>query len=284
MSTLTKVFVVLVLVISLVYLGVSATLFAHRADYKNWWEKEKVAHADDVKKADVKVKEMEADAVAKAKTIADRDAAVAKAQGESENSKRELENLNTKFAKLSSDYTTLTALQDKLQANNNDLAVKNDNLNKYLGEEKKLREDAQRVRDTVQAELLASNDRLEKAYKDIAEMEKQLVSVSRDKNDIEQQLAYLRDRVPNIGDLAVEPKIDGVVLGVSDKVNLVLISVGSKDKVQVGFKFTVYRGSQYISKLVVDKVEDGWSACRELTDFRKDTIQQGDNVSTRVYD
>jgi peptidoglycan hydrolase CwlO-like protein len=284
MSTLTKVFVVLVLVISLVYLGVSATLFAHRADYKNWWEKEKVAHEATKTSMKKEIEGLNADIVSKGKTIADRDAAVAKAQGESENAKRELENLNTKFAKLSSDYTTLTALQEKLQANNNDLAVKNDNLNKYLGEEKKLREDAQRVRDTVQAELLASNDRLEKAYKDIAEMEKQLVEVSRSKNDIEQQLAYLRDRVPNIGDLAVEPKIDGLVLGVSDKVNLVLISVGQKDKVQVGFKFTVYRGSQYVSKLVVDKVEDTWAACRELTDFRKDTIQQGDKVSTRIYD
>ncbi|MCE9581517.1 MAG: hypothetical protein K8T20_03265, partial [Planctomycetes bacterium] len=73
-------------------------------------------------------------------------------------------------------------------------------------------------------------------------------------------------------------------LGVSDKVNLILISVGGKDKVQVGYKFTVYRGSQYVSKLVVDKVEDGWAACRELTDFRKDAVQQGDNVSTRVFD
>lgn len=143
---------------------------------------------------------------------------------------------------------------------------------------------AEKTRDTLHAELLTANDRLEKAYKDIAEMEKQLVDVSRAKNDIEQQLAYLRDRVPNLGDLAVEPKIDGVVLGVSDKVNLILISVGGKDKVQVGYKFTVYRGSAYVSKLVVDKVEDGWAACRELTDFRKDAIQQGDNVSTRVFD
>src|ERR1043166_3713409 len=37
--------------------------------------------------------------------------------------------------------------------------------------------------DSLQAELLASNDHLEKAYKDIAEMEAQLVSVSRLKND-----------------------------------------------------------------------------------------------------
>lgn len=284
MSTLTKVFVVLVLVISLVYLGVSATLFAHRVDYKAKLN-DKTKEFDEYKTTVSKDKAaLEADIVAKVKEIQARDQAVLTAKGEAESAKRELENLNTKFNTLNTNYNTLVAEQQKLQANNNDLSLRNENLNKQLGEEKKLREDAQRVRDTVQAELLAANDRLEKAYKDIAEMEKQLVDVSRAKNDIEQQLAYLRERVPNIGDLAVEPKIDGVVLGVSDKVNLILISVGGKDKVQVGYKFTVYRGSQYVSKLVVDKVEDGWAACRELTDFRKDAVQQGDNVSTRVFD
>jgi hypothetical protein len=284
MSTLTKVFVVLVLVISLVYLGVSATLFAHRVDYKAKLN-DKTKEFDEYKVTVSKDKAtLEADILAKVKEIQARDQAVLTAKGEADSAKRELENLNTKFNTLNTNYNTLVAEQQKLQANNNDLSLRNENLNKQLGEEKKLREDAQRVRDTVQAELLAANDRLEKAYKDIAEMEKQLVDVSRAKNDIEQQLAYLRERVPNIGDLAVEPKIDGVVLGVSDKVNLILISVGGKDKVQVGYKFTVYRGSQYVSKLVVDKVEDGWAACRELTDFRKDAVQQGDNVSTRVFD
>jgi chromosome segregation ATPase len=51
--------------------------------------------------------------------------------------------------------------------------------------EEKLRDLGERAvsaflaRDRVQAELLAANDRLEKAYKDIAEMEKQLIDVRR---------------------------------------------------------------------------------------------------------
>jgi hypothetical protein len=30
--------------------------------------------------------------------------------------------------------------------------------------------------------------------------------------------------------------------------------------------------------------EDSWAACREIVEFRKSEIQQGDNVSTRVFD
>lgn len=284
MSTLTKVFVVLVLVISLVYLGVSATLFAHRVDYKDKWEVEKADHQKDADTWKGDKGKLEADIQAKAKEILAQQELAKASDNRAQEAGRERDAVRADFTKLKGDYTALVAEQQKLQSNNNDLVTRNENLNKQLAEEKKLREDAQRVRDTVQAELLASQDRLEKAYKDIAEMEKQIVEVSRAKNDIEQQLDYLRARVPNVGDLAVEPKVDGIVLGVSDKVNLVLISVGGRDKVQVGFKFTVYRGSTYVSKLVVDKVDDQWAACRELTEFRKDTIQQGDSVSTRVFE
>lgn len=284
MSTLTKVFVVLVLVISLVYLGVSATLFAHRVDYKEKWESEKDLHAKNTDAWKSEKGKLEADIQTKAKEILAQSEAAKAADNRAQEAVRERDAVRADFNKLKGDYTALVAEQQKLQNNNNDLAQRNENLNKQLGEEKKLREDAQRVRDTVQAELLASQDRLEKAYKDISQMEIQIVEVSRAKNDIEQQLAYMRERMPNVGELGVEPKIDGIVLGVSDKVNLVLISVGGKDKVQVGFKFTVYRGSTYVSKLVVDKVDDQWAACRELTEFRKDTIQQGDSVSTRVFD
>ncbi len=136
---------------------------------------------------------------------------------------------------------------------------------------------AEKVRDALDAELLAAHDRLEKAYKDILEMEAQLVEVSRQKNRLEDEY-----RMPRLPDRP--PVINGVVLGVSNKVNLVLISVGSRERVAVGDSFYVLRGDQYISKLVVDKVEDGWAACKELTDFRKDEIQQGDKVTTHAFD
>jgi hypothetical protein len=52
MSTLTKVFVFLVFLLSLVYLGVSATLFSYRIDFKAKWEKEKTDRKADVEARD----------------------------------------------------------------------------------------------------------------------------------------------------------------------------------------------------------------------------------------
>jgi hypothetical protein len=134
------------------------------------------------------------------------------------------------------------------------------------------------------AKLQAASECLKKAYADIAGMEKQMIDVSRLKNDLEQQQAYLQERSHGMGDLAIEPKIDGKVQRISERTGLIRISVGRKDLVQVGYRFTVYRGSSYVSKVVVEKVGESWSECRELTDFRKDVIEKGDSVSTRVFD
>ncbi len=117
----------------------------------------------------------------------------------------ELTAADSRFLALNSDYILLVAEQQKLQSNNTDLDKRAENLNAQLAAEKSIREDAQRVRDTVRAELLASNDRLEKAYKDIALLQVKVLDSSKAKNDIEGQLSYLRERVPNIGDLGADP-------------------------------------------------------------------------------
>jgi hypothetical protein len=151
-----------------------------------------------------------------------------------------------------------------------------------LAEESRLRRRVAVERDASAAELLTAHDRLEKAYKDIADMEKQLVDVSRMKNKLEKELEELRKGWPE--PYFPDRKIDGVVLGVSDKVNLVLISVGGKEEVRVGMTFFVTRDGEFVSQLIVDKVEDGWAACREMTEFRKKKIEQGDIVSNLKYD
>lgn len=61
------------------------------------------------------------------------------------------------------------------------------------------------------------------------------------------------------------------------------ISAGSRQGVAVGYTFVVYRGSQYVSKLVVECVADDVSVCRELRDFQKDPIRPGDIVTTNNF-
>lgn len=91
--------------------------------------------------------------------------------------------------------------------------------------------------------------------------------------------------VSNIGDLAVEPKIDGRVIGLRPRTGIVFISAGSESGLWRGAKFTVMRGDLYVSVLVADHIEPGWSGCHEETDWRKpenNGPQLDDEVTTRL--
>lgn len=89
---------------------------------------------------------------------------------------------------------------------------------------------------------------------------------------------------PNIADMETEPKIDGDVLFIHGERPLFLISAGADQKAARGMKFTVYRGSEYVSKLVVVELGARFAVCRELDEFRKSSIRPEDPVSTRVFD
>ena len=78
------------------------------------------------------------------------------------------------------------------------------------------------------------------------------------------------------------PKIDGRVVGVSTKINLLVISVGEEEGVKVGFEFTIYRGNTYVGKMVVEKVYPHQAAGHWVQEKTKDKILPGDSVTTKI--
>jgi hypothetical protein len=77
--------------------------------------------------------------------------------------------------------------------------------------------------------------------------------------------------------------IHGAVVGISDKVNLLMINVGKDDNVKVGYEFFVYRRTSFVGKLVVEKLYSRQSACRVVLVMSKENIMLGDLVYTYVY-
>ncbi len=80
------------------------------------------------------------------------------------------------------------------------------------------------------------------------------------------------------------PAIDARVAAVKTDVQptLVLLSVGSEDKVQKGFHFSVYRETEFIGKVVVEKVLEDSCGCRVLFTKEGASIQPGDSAATRL--
>ena len=73
---------------------------------------------------------------------------------------------------------------------------------------------------------------------------------------------------------------DGVVLGTRPELNLVMISLGAAQGVKPGFRFTISRGDQYISKVQIERVYPDMSSGRLM--LKKGEVQVHDEVKSRV--
>ena len=128
-----------------------------------------------------------------------------------------------------------------------------------------------------------------------AALEKDLAEVRKDYSDTKQRLLDMqlvmeeleRQGIP-VGTLVVNhkpvPPINGKVAGVKTDVSpaLVLLTVGKDDKVEKGFQFTVYRGAEFVGKVVVEKVNADSAGCRVLFSAPGKVIKAGDDVATRL--
>jgi hypothetical protein len=121
-----------------------------------------------------------------------------------------------------------------------------------------------------------------------------LAAIQRDKRQVEDDLAVATSRIEGLlqkgvpvhqilgtDAAALQPKIaDAQVLAVRPDVNLVMISVGSQQNVKPGYQFVISRGSEYVSKVQVEKVYPDMCSARVIDGFGKSEIQVHDEAKS----
>jgi len=78
----------------------------------------------------------------------------------------------------------------------------------------------------------------------------------------------------------IPPKVDGVVLDVSDK-DLLEISIGADDGLKVGHSLDVYRGNTYLGRIVIKKTNPDRAVGQVKKELQRGQIKRGDRVTTR---
>lgn len=74
----------------------------------------------------------------------------------------------------------------------------------------------------------------------------------------------------------------GKVLVINKDYNFVVINLGSKDGVEIGEVFSIYRNNKYIGEVKVEKVHDSMSAAGFLSTEIKGKIREGDKAVQRI--
>jgi hypothetical protein len=63
--------------------------------------------------------------------------------------------------------------------------------------------------------------------------------------------------------------------------NIVVLSIGRDDAVKPGYEFTVFRGSEYVARVVIDKVEKDFCSGYSKKEVEKMPISVGDDATTK---
>jgi len=78
----------------------------------------------------------------------------------------------------------------------------------------------------------------------------------------------------------IPPKVEGEVVNVSEK-DLLEISIGSDDGLKPGHKLDVYRGNQYLGRIVVKKTDPDKAVGQVMRELQRGQIKRGDRVTTK---
>jgi len=286
MSTLTRVLIVVIFVMSLVYLGISAALFSYRVDYKDMLEKEKVARKKDVEERDDAINKLKGKSNDLEKNIKTLEGNIKTLNQDMETARNELTDWKSTSNKLTNDLTALNASYEKLQASLTDQIQKNKELNETLEKLQVTKDEAVKERTTIEEKFLQAQNTIIQLEKNLATLEQQYLVQAKELNQTKTILDDYKRKVPTFVTDAVSAKlIEGKITAISDKpdLNIVMISVGKNDGVEVGMRFTVYRADKYVAKVQVEKVEAQWAACFSIKEFQADTIKINDNVTTSPY-
>jgi len=156
-----------------------------------------------------------------------------------------------------------------------------ENLKKLTDEVEVLRKEirlAQEARDKDFSAVVAATEKVHQSEGDLKRIKER-------KQQVEDQYAKLKGLAKkyNWDESGVDAPADlhGKVLAVSAE-NLVEISIGSDDGLKIGNTLEVFRGSHYLGKIEVLRIDFDRAVGKVLQDYKRGPIQKGDEVATRL--
>jgi hypothetical protein len=282
MSTLSKVFVILVFVIALVKLGVDVTLFAQKVDWKDKFVKEVNYHyqTQQIKNAEIAARDLEIDNQKSFIGILNDRIAVldtensAKAQRINDLVRESVEK-QTLLTKLEADVQVFVRQLEVQLAQIQELTTKVEEHRIKLA--KSVAEKA-----TAVAEVQYARQQSERLAQDLASLEEKHVDMAREKKLLEEKInAIALAGGSSAVNVAPRKPLEGKVTAVANEIGLVVISIGKDAGVLEGDEFTIFRGGDFVAKIVIDRADRSWAAGKVV--LKKTDPRVADDASNHIF-
>jgi hypothetical protein len=284
MNLVGKIFVVLILVMSLVFMAFAIMTYA---THRNWRDevlgnqaKNKTGLKEMLQKAELRANEIEASRLRLETELnnvkSSRDRSVASLEQARDDAVRETQRLNTEVNRLNKDVAdsvnTMMLTQDSLKKLREQMVVLQEQL-----------DTARLERDDKFKEVVKITDELAQATGELSRLDQTNKKLVQDNASLSLALQDANIQLDRTG----PPRVDGVILA-SNANGYVEISIGSDDGLERGHELDVYRmgpslaENKYLGKIRVVQTQADRSVAQVLANFRKGTIQKEDRVATRL--
>jgi hypothetical protein len=285
-NTLSKVFVVVNLVFAALFCASTLTLYSKRVDWKDAYKKSEKKYEDFEKEKDAEIIQLEKEKTALQSTL---DSTVTQNKSFFEkNAEYQSDNKNHQVARYEAEQEG-RLLSDRIEAATLELDRRYKHIERMhrivLTQQKAYEIAKANMRNALNEKMEMENEannsrhRLIASQKEKARLEKDLHHNSWVIQKLQDSGVPVQDIVFGAGD---QPDVDihGKVLAVRPEVNLIMVSVGTDQKVRKGYRFTVFREDRYIGKVEVEKVFANMCSARILSEWTKEKVKEGDDVST----
>jgi competence protein ComGC len=276
MNWLGKVFVVVILIMSLVFMGLALAVYA---THKNWQQVSENLN-----------KKLQASQAENAKLQTEHNRRVEDLEREKTIAEQQVAKLDSERVALTDRYAQAQTELEGLRQNQRDhiaAVASTQKINEGLaGEVTELRG---RIRTTLQdrdslfKKALDATEELHKAageYNTTLERNKQLTKQVAGKDVVMREKGI----DPNTDPGSVVPTVEGVVSKIERKAGgqLVEITIGADDGLKTGNTLEVSRGAKYLGRVEIIQTSPDKAVGRVDRTFQQGQIQEGDRVATRI--
>ncbi len=282
MSLFAKIMVVVNFILAVAFLAAAGTLLGAAEDFKGKYEAYK-------KSSEAEVETLKQQGTAAENRAKDAQSRFADSEKSKAAAEAQLKNFQDSNAQLNNANSQTRAALDKLASAQTDLQGKLADLNTQLDKVRSDLSTSEASRKETDGKNKAQADEIARLTQDKDTAEKALAAAAAEQKSLEEKLdssmtllaRYKAEKGTLSGGMSMDD-VKGVVQAVDNKVDIYVISVGSKDKVQVGYEFTIYRGAEYVSTIVIDKVFPNYASGTTKPGTKKRDVMAGDECATRL--
>lgn len=288
MSLLAKIFIVIQAVLVMTYLGMSGALYQQRRDWRTSYQQLKGRYSTAVARAQKEIRALRSYVKAKDDLISSKEREVRSLKTQLDHALQEAQQAKQLFENKRAEFTQLQNNFDGLNRNFADAQKEIAKLRSDLDERTTQRDIAVKRREAAEGQVARLTALTTSLETDLGDLRKTFADTRRSLRDKELLISMAEAAGVNF-ELLVPgppvPAIDGTVTAVKTDVDppLVLLSVGANEKVERGYQFSIYRGNQFVGKVVVEKVLNNGAGCRLLFTAEGATVQAGDRAATRLF-